>query len=541
MGYLRRPVPPGFLWRARAQRARSLLLYCTTPTSAKTWLKSLTPAIAHSTSRTLPAPHSCPTIPRPVQGQTTTTYHQRHQKRKHVRTEGSRRVGRTPSTIQSRIKKGVRPKGEYEATVLQKLSPTQEKHLAAWITIQEDLGVPVSHRQIRLFADRILQANGSSETVGNGWLPRFFKRHPEVKTKKVKRVDYKRIEGATTEVIRTWFEKLVLPAIEDILPEHRGNMDEVGVMEGMGTNGLCVGRQETRVAIAKSPENRIWITIIECITAAATTKRRLLVVDGHGSHESDEFMWECYANNVHLLFLPPHCSHVLQPLDLTVFSPLKNSHRRYLSDIILQRNGLPLNKQDFIVAYARAREDLMYSKNVRSGWEASGLWPLNVEKPLASRFVDVGQPRQVSTPRKRRHRSQESLSKITRLSYKTVPTPRRSQDIFKLLYEVSPELCEIFRTDNTVKISFDKIAKLADETTMEVLNLQLKLEAVEAQLERVKPEKKRKVKLDPNVKFATIVDIIKAKFEAGELVETSDALTDVVLQGHCRMSASIWI
>ena len=69
---------------------------------------------------------------------------------------------------------------------------------------------------------------------------------------------------------------------------------------------------------------------------------------------------------------------------------------------------------------------------------------------------------------------------------------------------------------------------------MEVFNLQLKLEAAEAQLERLRPKKKRKVKLDPNVKFATIVDIIKAKFEAGELVETSDALTDVVLQGHLQ-------
>ena len=109
------------------------------------------------------------------------------------------------------------------------------------------------------------------------------------------------------------------------------------------------------------------------------------------------------------------------------------------------------------------------------------------------------------------------------------------------MYEVSPKLREIFRTDNTVKISFDKIAKLVDEKTMEVLNLQLKLEAAEAQLERVRPKRKRKVKLDPNVKFATIVDIIKAKFEAGELVETLDALTNVVLQGHCRISASIWI
>lgn len=85
-----------------------------------------------------------------------------------------------------------------------------------------------------------------------------------------------------------------------------------------------------------------------------------------------------------------------------------------------------------------------------------------------------------------------------------------------------------------MRISFDKVARLVDEKTMEVFNLQLKLEAAEAQLERLRPKKKRKVRLDPNAKFATIVDIIKAKFEAGESVELSDALTDVVLQGHLQ-------
>ena len=38
---------------------------------------------------------------------------------------------------------------------------------------------------------------------------------------------------------------------------------------------------------------------------------RLLIVDGHGSHTSDEFMTICYLNNVHLLFLPAHTSHIL--------------------------------------------------------------------------------------------------------------------------------------------------------------------------------------------------------------------------------------
>ena len=58
----------------------------------------------------------------------------------------------------------------------------------------------------------------------------------------MKRVSYKRIKGAITKVIRTWFEKLILPTIEDILPEYRGNIDEVGVMEGIGINGLYIGR-----------------------------------------------------------------------------------------------------------------------------------------------------------------------------------------------------------------------------------------------------------------------------------------------------------
>src|SRR5436853_1349834 len=42
---------------------------------------------------------------------------------------------------------------------------------------------------------------------------------------------------------------------------------------------------------------------------------RLLIVDGHGSHTSDEFMTICCLNNIYLLFLPAHTSHVLQPLD----------------------------------------------------------------------------------------------------------------------------------------------------------------------------------------------------------------------------------
>ena len=49
------------------------------------------------------------------------------------------------------------------------------------------------------------------------------------------------------------------------------------------------------------------------------SEARLLIVDGHGSHTSDLFMATCYLNNVYLLFLPAHTSHMLQPLDLGSF------------------------------------------------------------------------------------------------------------------------------------------------------------------------------------------------------------------------------
>src|SRR4029434_5234741 len=50
------------------------------------------------------------------------------------------------------------------------------------------------------------------------------------------------------------------------------------------------------------------------------TQARLLILDGHDSHTTDDFMWNCFNNNIYLVFLPAHTSHVLQPLDLSVFS-----------------------------------------------------------------------------------------------------------------------------------------------------------------------------------------------------------------------------
>ena len=50
---------------------------------------------------------------------------------------------------------------------------------------------------------------------------------------------------------------------------------------------------------------------------------RLFIFDGHNSHLSYKVAKAAYDNNIHILCLPPHTSHALQPLDLACFKPAK--------------------------------------------------------------------------------------------------------------------------------------------------------------------------------------------------------------------------
>jgi hypothetical protein len=51
--------------------------------------------------------------------------------------------------------------------------------------------------------------------------------------------------------------------------------------------------------------------------------RRLLIVDGHGSHVTTNFACYCMLHSIDLLVLPPHTLHKLQPLDVGVSAPLE--------------------------------------------------------------------------------------------------------------------------------------------------------------------------------------------------------------------------
>jgi 4-hydroxybenzoate polyprenyltransferase len=77
-------------------------------------------------------------------------------------------------------------------------------------------------------------------------------------------------------------------------------------------------------------------------------------------------MWECYINNVLMLFLPPYTSHVLQPLDLAVFSALKRAYRKQVNNLLIFCNDTTVfGKRSFLEAYRIARDKAVTEKNAK--------------------------------------------------------------------------------------------------------------------------------------------------------------------------------
>lgn len=121
-----------------------------------------------------------------------------------------------------------------------------------------------------------------------------------------------------------------------------------------------------------------WIsTVFEPTTRPADPAlHRLLILDGHGSHITAKVIAHCMEHAIDLLVLPPHTSHKLQPLDVSVFSPLKRALATE-TDAASRHDPGRIQRVDWTNMYIRARERAFISSNIQSGWKATGLEPLS--------------------------------------------------------------------------------------------------------------------------------------------------------------------
>ena len=117
------------------------------------------------------------------------------------------------------------------------------------------------------------------------------------------------------------------------------------------------------------------------------TDPAVLFLDNHVSHFSLEAIELALENGLHLVIFPPHCSHKLQPLDVSAFGSFKRNYPG-LCDAWLTSNPNKLISIYDVAeisgeAYARA----FNIPKITSEFKATGIWPFNPLVFLDDKFL----------------------------------------------------------------------------------------------------------------------------------------------------------
>ena len=104
----------------------------------------------------------------------------------------------------------------------------------------------------------------------------------------------------------------------------------------------------------------------------------VLFVDGHHSHITLELIKYARGKGVHLFCLPPNCTHILQPLDVGTFGPLKSEWQKILQqEYRLQTKATNVERRNFAKLLAKLWQRAFTPEHVQAGFQGTGLYPFN--------------------------------------------------------------------------------------------------------------------------------------------------------------------
>ena len=277
---------------------------------------------------------------------------------------------------------------------------------------------------------------------GNDWWKGFLKRHPGLTSRKPQQLQTARANAATKANIDHWFLQCLEPVLQNLQllenPKWIFNVDETGFPLG-GKPRKVIAKKGI-----KSPQSLVGgsgrdnITVQTCISGSGDLlppyivyagKRLmansvnggpfgsrysvtengwmdtvtfidwlqhhfieylpddhppvLLILDGHKSHISYEACLIAKENDVHLLKLPAHLSHLLQPLDVGVFKEMKKMWYELVADFF-RRTKKAVTKANFPTLLRKVWQAYKPEYGV-SGFRKAGVHPFNKDAvPQAS-------------------------------------------------------------------------------------------------------------------------------------------------------------
>lgn len=123
-----------------------------------------------------------------------------------------------------------------------------------------------------------------------------------------------------------------------------------------------------------------WLYHFKSFARPSATNQILLVLDNHECHISLAAYEFCKKNFIHVLKLPPHSSHRMQPLDLTFHGPLKTAYNKECEAHIVNHPGSKITTFAVVGIYTKAFNRITNIEKAVNGFKAAGIYPFDKEK-----------------------------------------------------------------------------------------------------------------------------------------------------------------
>ena len=319
------------------------------------------------------------------------------------------------------------------------LTSEEEDLLAQYLVDIADMGFGLSREDVMAMAFNIAEKTKKAHPfkggfAGRGWYDGFIFRHPKLTLRSPQPLSYCRALCSNKATIDDFFAKLggVYGRLNLISkPMQIFNADEtgVGIVHKPGKVVTEIGRRNV-YGIAAAEKGKTH-TILSCVSASGVTlpplmiyprkkcvpekmkegavsgtlfltsesgwinrelyllwfrqflqwippvRPVLLIQDGHSSHVTIELIELARANDIHLLCLPAHTTHILQPLDVGVFKSFKSHFSKACHRYMMKFPGRVVTSDSISSLVGEAWPHAFTPLNVLGGFKKCGIYPFN--------------------------------------------------------------------------------------------------------------------------------------------------------------------
>ena len=278
--------------------------------------------------------------------------------------------------------------------------------------------------------------NDSQQIAGEDWAKSFLARHPMLSVRKPEPVSIFRASGFNKEKVKRFYDVLESILFKDdvpsVPPENIFNMDESGYTVCHKPQSIVGKKGKKAVGTLSSAERGKTVTTVCCVSACGVfippmlifprvrfkpeltdkapigtiggasktgwinedlfnkwfahfvkfvepkTKSNpvVLLMDGHSCHVKNlELIDQARSNNVILLSLPSHCTHKLQPLDISFFKSLNGHYDAEIQCWLRQHPGRVVTEFQISELFSAAYGKAATIQNGTSGFRKAGIYP----------------------------------------------------------------------------------------------------------------------------------------------------------------------